>query len=554
MARSHNQAAAATLERVQVCLACSTTTPEGSGRFCPECGAVLTQSMAAAETDVPGNKLSVSATVAPADDAGSLVGTKVDGFAIEGVIGGGSFGTVYRGRQTGLDRVVAIKVPTYEIAADPVMAKRFAREARSAARIVHPGVVSIYAVGELPDGRPYLAMQLVDGEPLDRILSNGPVAVSRALRLVRQIASALSDTHAAGVVHRDLKPTNIMWRRDRNGDDRITLVDFGIAVCKPGNADATRLTAGNLIGTPHYMSPEQAHGEVVDARADLYALGCLLHELLTGETPYTGSGVEVLLAHLGRPAPRPSERNANVPEGVDRLVLALMAKKPDERVASADALVELIDDALDALGDHDEPPATDKPRAKRKTASTRKDKPPIPIPRSALEPLDPPVPHTPLKSRATWMAAGAALAFVISVAAVLVVRLVAGPPATAGNFDDRAGSQSQQPTRPIFRDDGEMRLRLWVPEPFYTGKARVRIELRNKLGAPIVTETLLVTVEDPTGTASAIKARPRQDDETQFGFAFEPKIAGTYHIRIFPPEDAARSPSTFTIPVDVVAR
>ena len=129
---------------------------------------------------------------------------------------------------------------------------------------------------------------------------------------------------------------------------------------------------------------------------------------------------------------------------------------------------------------------------------------------------------------------GRPFSVVYPVLVLLAVRLVAGPPATAGSFDDRAASQSQQPTKPIFRDDGEMRLRLWVPDPFYVGKARMRIELRNKLGAQIVTETLLVTVEDPAGTAIAIKARPRQEDETQFGFAFEPKIPGTYHVRIFP--------------------
>src|SRR5205823_94157 len=152
------------------------------------------------------------------------------------------------------------KVPTHEIAADPIQARRFAREARSAARVHHPGVVAIYAVGELGDGRPYLAMQLVDGEPLDRILEHGPIKAVRALGIARAIASALSETHAVDVVHRDLKPSNIIWRRDRNGDDRIVLVDFGIAVCKPGTAEATRLTAGGLLGTPHYMSPEQAHG------------------------------------------------------------------------------------------------------------------------------------------------------------------------------------------------------------------------------------------------------------------------------------------------------
>ncbi|HUJ59527.1 MAG TPA: protein kinase, partial [Kofleriaceae bacterium] len=280
---------------VRTCSRCAAETAE-SGRFCPACG--LEQ-------------------VAP---SASLVGATIDGaFAVEDVIGGGAFATVYRGRQLGLDRPVAIKVPTHEIAADPVMARRFAREARAAALVSHPGVVQIHAVGELPDGRPYLAMELVDGAPLDRILADGPLPARRALAVIRAIASALADTHAAGVVHRDLKPSNIMWRRDRNGDDRITLVDFGIAVCKPGTAEATRLTSGGLIGTPHYMSPEQAHGEVVDARADLYALGCVLFELVTGAPVFEGGSVEVLLAHLGRPAPAPSARNPDVPDAIDRL-------------------------------------------------------------------------------------------------------------------------------------------------------------------------------------------------------------------------------------------
>ncbi len=327
---------------MQACPGCGTTTEE-AGRFCPACGAVV--------VDSPSENVAVDVPWASAERGGSLIGRSVGDFVIEAVLGGGSFGTVYRGRQLGLDRPVAIKVPSHEIAADPIQARRFAREARAAARVVHPGVVAIYGVGDLEDGRPYLAMQLIDGEPLDRILANGPVPVVRALRIARNIASALSETHAADVVHRDLKPSNVMWRVDRNGDDRITLVDFGIAVCRPGNADATRLTTGGLIGTPHYMSPEQAHGEHVDARADLYALGCVLFELVTGETPFDGSGFEVLLAHLNHPAPRASERNAQVDPAIDPLILRLLEKKPERRPASADAVVAMIDALLRQLVD-----------------------------------------------------------------------------------------------------------------------------------------------------------------------------------------------------------
>jgi serine/threonine-protein kinase len=530
---------------VQICLACSTKTPESSGRFCPECGAVLTAQLE------PGFDATAETKAGSSRDkaAASLVGIKVDGFVIESVIGGGSFGTVYRAKQSGLDRVVAMKVPTMEIAADPVMAKRFAREARAAARITHPGVVAIYAVGELPDSRPYLAMQMLDGEPLDRIIKDGPIPVARALGIVRQIASALSETHAADVVHRDLKPTNIMWRRDRNGDDLITLVDFGIAVCKPGNADATRLTAGGLIGTPHYMSPEQAHGDAVDARADVYALGCLLFELVTATTPFDGSGFEVLLAHLGRPTPKPSDRNPNIPELVDRLILALMAKKPDERVQTADAVVELIDDALATL---EKQPATDAPvpppRARRKTGSTRKDRPALPRP-PATQAYDEGLREPVAPSRVRWMVLGAAGALAIAFAAFFLLRSAG---TSASGIDD---SDPQQLTRvPILQDKGDLRLRVFVPERFQVGRTRLHLELRNKLGAVVTADKLIVTVEDPAHVAIATEARPRQANPDQFGFSYEFKTAGIYHLRVFPPDEATGSPTTFDVELRVEPR
>ncbi len=553
MATSHKRGLAATFGVVQICTTCSTTSPESSGRFCPTCGGILAANADAIAQD--DHAVASTQSLTPLPDTDSLVGVVVDGYTIEGVIGGGSFGTVYRARQTRLDRVVAIKVPTFEIASDPVMSKRFAREAKAAAAIHHPGVVSIYAVGTLPDDRPYLAMEYVAGEPLDHILTHGPIPALRALTIVRQIASALSETHAAGVVHRDLKPSNIMWRRDRNDDDLITIVDFGIAYAKPGNADATRLTANNLIGTPHYMSPEQAHGEVVDARADLYALGCLLYELLTGETPFDGSGFEVLLAHLGKPVPRPSDKIASIPESIDRLVLALMAKKPAERIASADMLVELIDDTLDGIEDAlPEPPKA--PRSRRKTAATKKDRPMLPIPRSALEglPIDMPsraVVAEPLP-KARWMAYGAVLAFALSIGGLVIARVIAGPEVAAEPAEDR----DREPTarREIFRDDGSLRLRAWVPDPFTTGERRIWIELRNKLGALVPATELVIIVEDPAGKATGGVARPRSSNPDQFSFFFDYKTPGTYQIRIFPPETAARSSSTFAIPVDVSGR
>jgi len=538
-------------------MACSTTTDD-AGRFCPACGAVLTAEPPAetsaqrpAETDQSGE----------ATAAASLVGLVVDGFSIQAVLGGGSFGTVYRGRQLGLDREVAVKIPTHEISADAVMARRFAREARAASRITHPGVVAIYAVGELPDERPYLAMQLVEGEPLDRILASGPLPPVRALRITRLIAAALAETHAAGVVHRDLKPSNIMWRRDRLGDDRIVIVDFGIAVAKPGTADATRLTAGGLIGTPHYMSPEQAHGEHVDARSDLYALGCLLFELLTGETPFDGSGFEVLLAHLHRPPPAPSSKNPEVPAAADQLVAALMAKKPDDRPQSADLVVATLDEVLREL--EEQPPARST-RKRARPATPRATKPatkPATAARGATDALadtalgaaaraaaDPPAAAArggSLGARVRDLAIGAAAALLLTAAGFTAYQLASRPaPKGAGS----AEPITKRRELPLI-EDGDTRLRVWVPDPLRlrAGGHRIFFQLRNKLGKLLPAESVVVTVEDPAGKATGIIARPRQAEPDQFGFHYPFQTAGTYRVRIFPPE----TESAFDVPIEV---
>lgn len=512
---------------MQACSGCGTTTAE-TGRFCPTCGTVLVEpagdpgsadARAAATTEIEASR---------EGPAASLIGRTVGDFAIEAVIGGGSFGTVYRGRQFGLDRPVAIKVPTYEIAADPVQARRFAREARAAARIVHPGVVAIYAVGELDDGRPYLAMQLIDGEPLDRVLRDGPLAPVRALRIARNIASALSETHAADVVHRDLKPTNIMWRRDRNGDDQITIVDFGIAVCRPGNADATRLTAAGLIGTPHYMSPEQAQGEQVDARADLYALGCILFELTTGTTPFDGSGFEVLLAHLGQPAPCASERHAQVPEVVDRLIAHLLQKQPGDRPASADAIVALIDDAIAALGNRRAAAST----SRRATGASHR--------RLGV---------------ATAAALGALGAFALSGAGFTAYRLHGATEATPDDpepsepIPGKIVSVSGEPLRLIPRDDGELIVRTLVPEVIHAGvPIRAHLEIKTKLGGQFSAKQVVITVEDPHHNATAHTAAMREARPGHYGFRHTFAEPGSYIVRIFPSETETMS----TIDLDVV--
>jgi serine/threonine protein kinase len=534
------------------CTSCSISVAE-SGRFCPSCGAILAES---------GSDKPLAAT-APGSDrsaaAASLVGKTVDGFVIEGVIGGGAFGTVYRGRQQGLDRVVAIKVPTYEIAADPIMSKRFAREARSAARIHHPGVVTIYAVGELTDGRPYLAMQLVEGQPLDSILKDGPVPLERALGIARQIASALSETHAAGVVHRDLKPTNIMWHRDRNGDDRITLVDFGIAVCKlaHGSSDITRLTQNGLIGTPHYMSPEQAHGDNVDARADLYALGCLLFELITAAPPFEGSGFEVLLAHLGRPAPKPSERNPDIPEVVDRLVARLLAKKPDDRAQSADEVVSLIDETLDVLEARRSAPDASKPRPRRKTGKTAHDRPvarPITNSERTRAGTHSGASSARWSARARYLSLGALGALALAGAGFAAYKIVSPDVAASADNNDRGDdtASAPDPNEPVklLLDDVDARLKVWWRDNSLVAKKpiRFRFEVRNKLGNVIRTDQLIVTLEDPNKHSSGFPAYQGRRNPDTYSARITFPMSGVYNLRVMVPESNATFDFAVRIP------
>jgi len=542
---------------MQACRSCGTTT-EQLGRFCPSCGGLLGN---AGST----RPLPRSSTSRSRDPSASLIGDAVGDFAIEAVIGTGSFGTVYRGRQLGLDRAVAIKVPSHEIAADPKQARRFAREARAAARIVHPGVVTIYAIGELADGRPYLVMQLIDGEPLDKIFRDGPVPPLRALRIARNIASALSDTHAAGVVHRDLKPSNIMWHHDRNGDDRITLVDFGIAVCKPGNADATRLTAGGLLGTPHYMSPEQAHGEQVDGRADLYGLGCVLFELVTGGVPFEGAGFEVIVAHLGQPTPLASERNPGVPAAVDRLITALMAKRPIDRPSSADAVVAMIDDAIDELAQK----APVSSAIRRAGAGVQRDgdrsqfADPSASQSSELPHAHPrPATHAELtapdlvlarhNAARRWAAVAAIGVLALSGAGFAAFRLRgaggddpetldATAASAAGEPLRTAGgalvSASGEPLRLIPRDDGELIIRTTIPEVIHANTpVRAHLEIKTKLGGQFSARQVVVTIEDPHHNATAQTAAVHDARPGHYAFQHTFAEPGAYVVRIFPSE------------------
>lgn len=246
----------------------------------------------------------------------------IDGrYRLDEEIGRGGMGVVHRGVQLALDRPVAIKRLLGAMAADPAAVERFRREALAATRVAHPGIVAVFDAG-VEANSPYLIMELIDGEPLDEAIARRPFAIDEALSISWQLADVLVATHDVGILHRDVKPGNVILGRD----GRVRLLDFGLATLR--DQRDTRITeAGMVLGTVAYLAPEVACGTDPDGRADVYALGILLYELLTGVVPYEGpTPMATVLAHLSAPFVPPSAHRPEVPPSVDALVAHLVAR------------------------------------------------------------------------------------------------------------------------------------------------------------------------------------------------------------------------------------
>ena len=280
--------------------------------------------------------------------ADPAVGTEVAGYRIVEQAGSGGMGVVYRAEETSLGgRPVALKLLPAALAGDPDFRARFLREMRVAAAIDHPNIVPIYRAGE-DRGRLYLAMRYVHASDLRRLLeAEGRLTPERALAILDQVARALDAAHARGLVHRDVKPGNILLAPPVvDGDaEHVYLVDFGLA--RSDSDDRSLGGGGSFLGTPRYAAPEQAAGRPVDGRTDGYALGCVLYECLTGQPPFPGgSGEAILLAHLEASPPRVTALRPDLPPAIDQVVARAMAKDPATRFPTCRALLTAARQAL----------------------------------------------------------------------------------------------------------------------------------------------------------------------------------------------------------------
>ena len=273
------------------------------------------------------------------------LGTTLGGrYVLEQVLGEGGMATVYRARHKLVDRPCAVKVLHGEVVRDATAQERFRREARHAQRLAHPNIIDVFDQGETDDGTPFLVMELLLGSSLAVLVSRGKIPPGRTIRLVAQMTRALARAHDFEVVHRDLKPENVFVLPQ----DRIKLLDFGIA----RSMHDSRLTSvGEIFGTPEYMAPEQGSSTDAGPAADIYSLGVIMFEMLTGELPFEAPNAPTMLVkHMSEPVPHVRARQPDVPESLDRLVADMMAKAPADRPVDAQSVLARLRKIGDELG------------------------------------------------------------------------------------------------------------------------------------------------------------------------------------------------------------
>ncbi|MDQ2667223.1 MAG: serine/threonine-protein kinase [Gemmatimonadota bacterium] len=304
-------------------------------KICPHCGT---------EYETVARFCPADGTALRPKGVDSLIGhVLADRYHILKRIGEGGMGRVYLGEHVKMNRQCAIKVMSPALVNDAESAARFAREASNAARIIHPNVAAVFDYGE-SEGVIFLVMEFVDGEPLARILKReAPLSLERAVDMAGQIADGLGAAHELGIIHRDLKPDNILVTRTKSGREVAKVVDFGIAKAIQETEGEGLTQTGHVIGTPEFMSPEQLLGDPIDARSDLYALGCIMHLMLTASPPlFAPTREQMVKRRLSEDAPTVQELDAAMPDTIARIVARLLARSPGDRYASAAEVKEAL--------------------------------------------------------------------------------------------------------------------------------------------------------------------------------------------------------------------
>ncbi|MBK9072207.1 MAG: protein kinase [Myxococcales bacterium] len=365
---------------MSACLRCASPLAS-EAQFCPHCGT----------------------SVRALSEAGTADGKLIDGrYAIRSRIGAGGSGTVYLADHIHLGKKVAIKAMHKDLLTDALALERFRREATMVGELTNPHIVQVFDYGRLPDGRVYLAMEYLEGESLQAMLARlGRVSVDQTIDVLLQACEALGEAHSLGYVHRDLRPKNLFLSRRATESNFLKVLDFGLAKAVDLTQTAAHTTLGLTFGDPRYMSPEQAKGLAVDQRSDLYQLGCVAYEMLTGAPPFHGAGVFEVLAKHATEAPSPLVvHRPDVPPALETIIMRLLAKAQADRFATASQLAEALRASL---------PAASARLAASRVASTSADAPPAHVPAAMAKPSAAPSPK-PLGTSQAWYNAGDVLA------------------------------------------------------------------------------------------------------------------------------------------------
>ncbi|QDE88108.1 serine/threonine protein kinase [Myxococcus xanthus] len=324
-----------------ICDTCGLAVPADT-TVCPRDGTVVLSSFDVPPREEPNVVVQSSEPPPPAAvQRDPLIGLKLGEYELRSRIGVGGMGLVYEGIQPLIGKRVAVKVLRPELAHSTEQVERLLAEARAVNAIRHRGIIDIFGFGQVPDGRQYIVMEYLEGQALDAVLTEkNRLPVQEALALLDEVLAALAAAHGAGVVHRDLKPSNIFLVQQPDGSRYVKVLDFGLAKRGQGPTGRTAQTRTDMVvGTPEYMAPEQARGQEVGPMTDLYALGVVTFEIVTGRLPFVGSSpVDLLMKHVEARPPRPSEFVSDLPPALDAFILQMLTKDPETRPNSADAL------------------------------------------------------------------------------------------------------------------------------------------------------------------------------------------------------------------------